>query len=148
MSEEEKNKIAIELAKKGIDLEELQEISENLSKILKPVIDLSIKNRKIIDKYYKWWDEKEIEAIDTLKNFCTDDCCSEYRVVTPILNLLEKQQTRIDELEKALVEEDLKHRNKIKELEADLYSANCTINDYIEERNKILKIIKGEEEWK
>lgn len=27
--------------------------------------------------------------------------------------------------------------NKIKELEADLYSANCTINDYIEERNKL-----------
>lgn len=53
MSEEEKNKIAIELAKQGIDLEKLQEISENLSKILKPVIDLSIKNRKIIDKYYK-----------------------------------------------------------------------------------------------
>ena len=63
--------------------------------------------------------EKEIEAIDKLKHFCTDDCCSEYRVVTPILNLIEKQQT------------------KIKELEADLYSANCTINDYIEERNKL-----------
>lgn len=27
--------------------------------------------------------------------------------------------------------------NKIKELEADLYSANCTINEYIEERNKL-----------
>jgi hypothetical protein len=53
MSEEEKNKLAIELAKKGIDLEKLQEIGENLSKILKPFIDLSIKNRKIIDKYFK-----------------------------------------------------------------------------------------------
>ena len=33
-----------------------------------------------------------------------------------LLDLIEKQQKRIDELEKALVEEDLKHRNKIKEL--------------------------------
>lgn len=54
-----------------------------------------------------------------------------------IINLLEQKDKRIDELEKALVEEDLKHRNKIKELEANLYSANCTINDYIEERNKL-----------
>lgn len=68
--------------------------------------------------------EKEIEAIDTLKHFCTDDCCIEYRVVTPILNLIEKQQT------------------KIKQLEADLYSANCTINEYIEERNKLKDKLK------
>ena len=30
-----------------------------------------------------------------------------------------------------------KQQTKIKELEADLYSAKCTINDYIEERNKL-----------
>ena len=30
-----------------------------------------------------------------------------------------------------------KQQNRIDELEADLYSANCTINDYIEERNKL-----------
>lgn len=30
-----------------------------------------------------------------------------------------------------------KQQTKIKELEADLYSANCTINEYIEERNKL-----------
>lgn len=30
-----------------------------------------------------------------------------------ILNLIEKQQNRIDELEKALIEEDFKYRNKI-----------------------------------
>ncbi len=32
--------------------------------------------------------------------------------------------------------------NKIKELKDDLYSANCTINDYIEERNKIKSQLK------
>lgn len=35
-----------------------------------------------------------------------------------------------------------KQQTKIKELEADLYSANCTINDYIEERNKLKDKLK------
>lgn len=34
-----------------------------------------------------------------------------------------------------------KQQTKIKELEADLYSANKIIDDYIEERNKILEIV-------
>ena len=66
------------------------------------------------------------------------------KAIETILQLLEKKDKRIDELEKALVEEDLKHRNKIKELEADLYSANKTIDDYIEERRILKDKIKEE----
>ena len=78
--------------------------------------------------------EKEaIEWLKDISNFSTYDLV----YVEALLQLLEQKDKRIDELEKSLVEEDLKHRNKIKELEADLYSANCTINEYIEERNKL-----------
>lgn len=139
--------------------------------------------------------EKEaIEWLKDISNFSTYDLV----YVEALLQLLEQKDKRIDELEKALVEEDLKHREwrnsmseeekkaikmcrlllngditlhiinddggtayagsvnktynddletvlnliekqqiKIKELEADLYSANCTINEYIEERNKL-----------
>lgn len=44
-----------------------------------------------------------------------------------------RHEKAIDTVLQALKDKD----NKIKELEADLYSANCTINDYIEERNKL-----------
>lgn len=37
-----------------------------------------------------------------------------------------------------------KQQIKIKELEADLYSANKTIDDYIEERNKLKDKMKGD----
>jgi|GEM_PF-2293917 hypothetical protein len=51
MSEEEKNKIAIDLAKQGIDLEDVEKICLDLVKWFKPVIDLAVKNKKILDKY-------------------------------------------------------------------------------------------------
>ena len=53
MNEEEKNKIAFELARQGIDLEKLEELSENLLNIMKPVFDLAVKNRKVIDKFFE-----------------------------------------------------------------------------------------------
>nr|DAN12013.1 MAG TPA: Protein of unknown function (DUF2802) [Caudoviricetes sp.] len=53
MSEEEKMKIAIDLAKQGIDLEEVEKICLDLTEWLKPVVDLAVKNKKILDKYDK-----------------------------------------------------------------------------------------------
>ena len=53
MSEEEKNKIAIDLAKQGIDLEEIEKSCLDLVKWFKPVIDLAVKNKKILDKYFE-----------------------------------------------------------------------------------------------
>lgn len=52
-SEEEKMKIAIDLAKQGIDLEEVERIGCELAKLLQPVVDLAMKNKKILDKYDK-----------------------------------------------------------------------------------------------
>ena len=53
MSEEEKMKIAVDLAKQGIDLEEVERIGCELVKLLQPVVDLAMKNKKILDKYDK-----------------------------------------------------------------------------------------------
>ena len=53
MSEEEKIKMAIYLAKKGIDLEEVEKIGDELAKFLQPVVSLAMKNKKILDKYDK-----------------------------------------------------------------------------------------------
>lgn len=53
MSEEEKMKIAIDLAKQGIDLEDVEKICLDLAKWLKPIFDLAEKNKRIIDKYIK-----------------------------------------------------------------------------------------------
>lgn len=53
MSEEGKMKIAIDLAKQGIDLEEVERIGDELAKFLQPVVDLAMKNKKILDKYDK-----------------------------------------------------------------------------------------------
>lgn len=53
MSEEEKIKMAIDLAKQGIDLEEVERIGCELAKLLQPVVDLAMKNKKILDKYDK-----------------------------------------------------------------------------------------------
>ena len=58
MSEEEKIKMAIDLAKQGIDLEEVEKISCELAELLQPVVDLAMKNKKILDKYDKS-DKKE-----------------------------------------------------------------------------------------
>ena len=66
--------------------------------------------------------EEEKKAIELIQQKSNDDLfyiqCggSIDKAIVTLLNLIEKQQNRIDELEKALVEEDLKHRNKIKEL--------------------------------
>lgn len=53
MREEEKIKIAVDLAKQGIDLEEVEKIGCELAKLLQPVVDLAMKNKKILDKYDK-----------------------------------------------------------------------------------------------
>ena len=47
MSEEEKRKIAVKLAKQGIDLEEVEKIGCELAKLLYPVVELAMKNKKI-----------------------------------------------------------------------------------------------------
>lgn len=53
MCEEEKMKIAVDLAKQGIDLEEAERIACELAKLLQPVVNLAMKNKKILDKYDK-----------------------------------------------------------------------------------------------
>lgn len=53
MSEEEKMKIAVDLAKQGIDLEKVEKIGCELAKSLQSVVDLAMKNKKILDKYDK-----------------------------------------------------------------------------------------------
>ena len=53
MSEEEKMKIAIDLAKNGINLEEVEKTIDNICGYLKPIFDLAEKNKKILDKYDK-----------------------------------------------------------------------------------------------
>ena len=51
MSEEEKMKIAMDLAKQGIDLEDVEKWVSEIYKDLKPFFDLVEKNKKILDKY-------------------------------------------------------------------------------------------------
>lgn len=53
MTEEEKLKMAMDLARQGIDLEEVEKLCLDLAEWLKPVIDLAVKNKKILDKYDK-----------------------------------------------------------------------------------------------
>lgn len=53
MSEEEKMKMAIDLAQQGIDLEDIERIVEELAELLQPTIYLTIKNKKILDKYFE-----------------------------------------------------------------------------------------------
>lgn len=53
MSEEEKMKIAVDLAKQGIDLEEVEKITLDIYEYLKPFFDLVEKNKRILDKYEK-----------------------------------------------------------------------------------------------
>ncbi len=59
MSEEEKMKMAIDFAKQGIDLEEVEEWISEIYKDLKPFFDLVEKNKKIIDKYCKRKDKED-----------------------------------------------------------------------------------------
>ena len=53
MSEEDKIKIAVDLAKQGIDLEEVEKIALDIYEDLKPFFDLVEKNKRILDKYDK-----------------------------------------------------------------------------------------------
>lgn len=53
MSEEEKMKIAMDLAKQGIDLEDVEKWVSEIYKDLKPFFDLMEKNKRILDKYDK-----------------------------------------------------------------------------------------------
>ena len=53
MSEEEKMKIALDLAKNGINLEEVEKTIDTIYGYLKPIFDLAEKNKRIIDRYIK-----------------------------------------------------------------------------------------------
>ena len=59
MSEEEKMKMAIDFAKQGIDLEDVEKITLDIYEYLKPILELAEKNKKIIDKYCKRKDKED-----------------------------------------------------------------------------------------
>ena len=59
MSEEEKMKMAIDFAKQGIDLEDVERIALDIYEQLKPILELAEKNKKIIDKYCKRKDKED-----------------------------------------------------------------------------------------
>lgn len=90
-------------------------------------------------------DEKE--AIAHLKWLLDDGILAreDEEPVETILQLLERKNNRIDELEKALIDEEIKNKTKIEELESELYNVNCIIDDYIEERNRLKDILKEDE---
>lgn len=53
MSEEEKMRMAMDLAKQGIDLEDVEKWVSEIYEYLKPFFDLVEKNKRILDKYEK-----------------------------------------------------------------------------------------------
>lgn len=53
MSEEEKMKMAIDIAKQGIDLEDVEKWMSEIYEDLKPFFDLVEKNKRILDEYDK-----------------------------------------------------------------------------------------------
>lgn len=59
MSEEEKIKIAMDLAKQGIDLADVEKMALDIYEYLKPILKLAEKNKKIIDKYCKRKDKED-----------------------------------------------------------------------------------------
>ena len=59
MSEEEKMKMAIDFAKQGIDLEDVEKCVSEIYEDLKPFFDLVEKNKKILDKYCKRKDKED-----------------------------------------------------------------------------------------
>ena len=59
MSEEEKMRMAMDLAKQGIDLEDVEKIVLDIYEYLKPILELAEKNKKIIDKYCKRKDKED-----------------------------------------------------------------------------------------
>lgn len=58
MSEEEKMRMAMDLAKQGIDLEDVEKIALDIYEYLKPILELAEKNKKILDKYCKRKDKE------------------------------------------------------------------------------------------
>ena len=58
MSEEEKMRMAMDLAKQGIDLEDVEKTALDIYEYLKPIFELAEKNKKIIDKYCKRKDKE------------------------------------------------------------------------------------------
>lgn len=59
MSEEEKKKMAMDLAKQGIDLEDVEKWMLEIYKDLKPFFDLVEKNKKVLDKYCRRKDKED-----------------------------------------------------------------------------------------
>ena len=59
MSEEEKMRMAMDFAKQGIDLEDVEKIALDIYEYLKPILELAEKNKKIIDKYCKRKDKED-----------------------------------------------------------------------------------------
>ena len=59
MSEEEKMRMAMNLAKQGIDLEDVEKTALDIYEYLKPILELAEKNKKIIDKYCKRKDKED-----------------------------------------------------------------------------------------
>lgn len=59
MSEEEKMRMAMDLAKQGIDLEDVEKWALEIYKDLEPFFDLVEKNKKILDKYCKRKDKED-----------------------------------------------------------------------------------------
>lgn len=57
----------------------------------------------------------------------------DYKIFKTILNLIEKQQNRIDELEKALIDEDFKYRNKIDKLKSKLKEDKEKMQSYYDD---------------
>ena len=53
MREEEKMRMAMDLAKQGIDLEDVEKWVSEIYEDLKPFFDLVEKNKRILDKYDK-----------------------------------------------------------------------------------------------
>lgn len=49
----------MDLAKQGIDLEDVEKITLDIYEYLKPILELAEKNKKIIDKYCKRKDKED-----------------------------------------------------------------------------------------
>ena len=97
----------------------------------------AIKQIKSFIEIYNCWNSKEFLAA---KRYNLGDESEEgvtiYKkdidAVQTVLQLLEQKDTRIDELKKALIEEDLKHRDKISKLKE-----HC--KDTIKEEREFMK---------
>lgn len=78
--------------------------------------------------------EKEKKAIERMQEVRDKNVHTFVDELTIVLNLIEKQQNRIYELEKALIDEDLKYRDKIKQLKDKLKE---DINKFSNNKNEV-----------